>query len=175
MTTSNVRRLAGIGGALAVLASAPAIAQAAPAAGAPAAAAPQQLTRTQLSQQLDSEFKDLDSNHDGKLTKAEVQAAMTRRVAEAQTEVNQQLKTVFDKIDTNHNGSISLAEFQAQQKLSVDPTKVDARVAQLDANKDGVVSAEEYRNGTLAQFDAADTNHDGVVSAAEAQAAGQGR
>jgi Ca2+-binding EF-hand superfamily protein len=175
MTTLNLRRLAGIGGMVALCASAPVLAQAAPAAGAPAAAAPQQLTRTQLSQQLDSEFKDLDANHDGKLSKAEIQTAMSRRAAEAQTEVNSQLKTVFDKIDTNHNGSISLAEFQAQQKISIDAAKVDARVAQLDTNKDGMVSAEEYRNGTLAQFDAADTNHDGTVSQAEAQAAGQGR
>jgi Ca2+-binding EF-hand superfamily protein len=173
MTTLNIRRFAGIGGVLALCASAPAFAQAAPAASAPAA--PQQLTRAQLSQQLDAEFKDLDANHDGKLSKAEVETAMSRRAAEAQTEVNAQLKTVFDKIDTNHNGAISLAEFQAQQKLSVDPAKVDARVAQLDTNKDGVVSAEEYRNGTLTQFDAADTNHDGIVSQAEAQAAGQGR
>ena len=175
MTNSNLRRIAGFGGMLALFASAPAFAQTAPAARPPAAAAPQQLTRTQLSQQLDTEFKNLDANHDGKLTKAEVEAAMTRRAAQAQAEVNQQLKTVFEKIDTNHNGSISLAEFQAQQKISIDPAKVDARVAQLDTNHDGVVTAEEYRNATLAQFDAADTNHDGVVSAAEAQAAGQGR
>jgi Ca2+-binding EF-hand superfamily protein len=173
MTTSNLRRLAGIGGVLALCASAPVFAQAAPAAGAPAA--PQQLTRVQLTQQLDAEFKDLDANHDGKLSKAEVQTAMSRRATEAQTEMNAQLKTVFDKIDTNHNGAISLAEFEASQKVSIDSAKVDARVAQLDTNKDGVVSAEEYRNGTLTQFDAADANHDGIVSQAEAQAAGQGR
>ena len=163
MTKSSLQRLALAGSALAVFASAPAFAQAT----APAAA-PQQVSRTQLSQQLDTEFKDLDSNKDGKLTKAEVQTAMTRRAGEAQTQVNQQAKALFDKIDTNHNGSISLAEFQAQEKVSVDPAKVEARIQQLDTNKDGSVSAEEYRNGTLSQFDRVDTNHDGVVSAAEA-------
>lgn len=165
MTSLNLRRLAGIGGALAVFTAGPALAQAAQ-----SGAAPQQLTRTQLSAQLDAEFKNLDANHDGKLTKAEIQSAMTQRVAEEQTQVNQQAKAVFDKIDTNHNGQISLTEFEAQGKVSVDPAKIDARVQQLDTNHDGVVSAEEYRNGTLVQFDAADTNHDGVVSPAEAGA-----
>jgi EF-hand domain pair/EF hand len=168
MTKSSLQRLALAGSAIAVFGSAPAFAQAT----APAAAAPQQVSRAQISQQLDSEFKDLDANKDGKLTKAEVQAAMTRRAGEAQTQVNQQSKALFDKIDTNHNGSISLAEFQAQEKVSVDPAKVEARIQQLDTNKDGSVSAEEYRNGTLSQFDRVDTNHDGVVSAAEASAGG---
>ena len=98
--------------------------------------------------------------------------AMTKRASEAQAQINARAKEVFNKIDTNHNGSISLTEFQAQQKLSVDPAKVDARVTQLDTNHDGTISAEEYRNATLADFDKADTNHDGVVTAAEA---GQGR
>lgn len=162
--TTNLHRLVLAGTALTMFAGAPALAQAAQ------GQAPQPITRAQVSQQLDTEFKDLDANHDGKLSKAEVQGAMTRRAAEAQTEVNAQLKTVFDKIDTNHNGQISLAEFEAQQKISVDPAKVDARIQQLDTNKDGMVSADEYRNGTLSEFDRADTNHDGVVSPAEAGA-----
>jgi Ca2+-binding EF-hand superfamily protein len=163
MTITSLQRLALAGSALTVFAAAPSFAQAS---GAPAA--PQQISRAQLSGQLDTEFKDLDANKDGKLTKAEIQTAMTRRAGEAQTQVNQQAKALFDKIDTNHNGSISLAEFQAQEKVSIDPAKVEARVQQLDTNKDGSVSAEEYRNGTLSQFDRVDANHDGVVSAAEA-------
>jgi len=161
MTNLNLNRLILAGTAIALLGTTPAFAQATQ------QQAPQQITRAQVSQQLDTEFKDLDANKDGKLSKAEIQAAMTRRAAEAQTQVNAQAKAVFDKLDTNHNGSISLTEFQASEKISLDPAKVDARIAQLDTNKDGVVSADEYRNGTLAQFDKADTNHDGVISAAD--------
>jgi hypothetical protein len=162
MTKSNLSRLILAGSALALFGTGPAFAQAAN-----TAQAPQQVSRATVAQQLDTEFKDLDANKDGKLSKTEIQTAMTRRAAEAQTQVNAQAKAVFDKLDTNHNGSISLAEFQASEKISLDPAKVDARIAQLDTNKDGVVSAEEYRNGTLAQFDKADTNHDGVISAAD--------
>ena len=170
MTLSRLPRLAAAGTVLALVVTAPAFGQAAN-----TAAAPQTITRTALTQQLDSEFKDLDANKDGKLTKTEIQTAMTSRAAQAQTEMRQQLKTVFDKIDTNHNGQISLTEFQAQQKITADPAKVDARIQELDTNKDGSVSAEEYRNGTLTQFDKLDTNKDGTVSPAEAQAGGAGR
>ena len=57
----------------------------------------------------------------------------------------------------------------------MNPQMVDQRVQQLDTNKDGSISAEEYRNGTLVQFDKLDTNHDGIVSAAEAGAANRRR
>ena len=167
MTASKLSLSIAAGAALAVFGGAPALAQTT---AKPAPSAPQAMTRAQLSQQLDSEFKDLDANHDSKLTSAEIESAMSKRASEAQAQINAQAKQVFDKIDTNHNGSISLAEFQAQQKIAVDPAKVQARVTQLDTNKDGAVSAEEYRNGTLVEFDKADTNHDGTVSAAEAGA-----
>jgi hypothetical protein len=174
MTAFTAYRLAAAGAALGLVAMAPAFAQTTTKPAAAAPAAPQQVTRAQVAQQLDAEFKDLDANKDGKLTKTEIETAMSRRAAQAQAEARQQLKTVFDKIDTNHNGSISLAEFQAQQKITMNPQMVDQRVQQLDTNKDGSISAEEYRNGTLVQFDKLDTNHDGIVSAAEAGAAESG-
>ena len=48
-----------------------------------------------------------------------------------------------------------------------------AIVTKLDANKDGKVSADEYRAPVLGTFDRADTNKDGTLSPAERQAAGQ--
>jgi Ca2+-binding EF-hand superfamily protein len=165
MTNTNVQRLMLAGTALAMFGAAPLYAQAAG-----SAAQPQQISRAQLSQQLDSEFKDLDASKDGKLTKPEIQAAMTRRATEAQAELRQQLKADFDKLDTNHNGQLSLSEYQAQASVAPRPEVVDARIQQLDTNKDGAISAEEYRNGTLTQFDRVDANHDGIVSAAEAGA-----
>ena len=44
-------------------------------------------------------------------------------------------------------------------------------LAKFDANKNGTVSADEFRAPDLAKFNRADTNRDGVVSPAEARAA----
>ena len=44
-------------------------------------------------------------------------------------------------------------------------------MAQLDKNKDGKISTDEYRAPVLARFDRADTNKDGTISATERQAA----
>lgn len=55
---------------------------------------------------------------------------------------SQQRQQMLDAIDTNHDGRISRAEYQAW---------VDARFAKLDANGDGVVSAEEIANSPAAQ------------------------
>ena len=44
-------------------------------------------------------------------------------------------------------------------------------VGRLDANKDGKVSADEYRAPQLAAFDRIDTNKDGTLSQTERQAA----
>ena len=46
-----------------------------------------------------------------------------------------------------------------------------ALLSQLDKNKDGKVSVDEYRAPILSRFDAVDTNHDGTISPTERQAA----
>jgi hypothetical protein len=51
------------------------------------------------------------------------------------------------------------------------PPNGAAILAQLDKNKDGKVTADEYRGPVLARFDSIDTNHDGVLSDAERKAA----
>ncbi|MGZ2412332.1 Ca2+-binding EF-hand superfamily protein [Sphingomonas sp. F9_3S_D5_B_2] len=165
---NSTLRLAAFGSVLALTASGPAFAQAAK-----PATAPSQITRTQLGQQLDAEYKELDANADGKLTKAEIETAMSRRASQAQTQLRQEQKSDFDKLDADHNGQLSLAEFQAQATITPRAGLADARVQLLDTNKDGSISATEYRNGTLTQFDRVDKNKDGVVSAAEASAARQ--
>jgi hypothetical protein len=44
-------------------------------------------------------------------------------------------------------------------------------IAAMDTNKDGKISAAEYRAQPLANFDKADANHDGVLTAQELAAA----
>ena len=44
-------------------------------------------------------------------------------------------------------------------------------IAELDSNKDGKVSAAEYRNPALASFGKMDSNNDGSVTPQELRAA----
>ena len=165
MLYRTVSLLAATGAALAC-ASAQAIAQAPVA---PAAVQP--LPRTQVAQKLDAEFKALDTNGDGKLTRAEVQAAIQKRAAEAEAMLLQRQKQEFDKLDTNKDGRLTLAEYQAGTTISAKENAADVRMAQLDANKDGTITAAEFRALTLSQFDKLDKNKDGVLSPQERPAA----
>jgi hypothetical protein len=45
----------------------------------------------------------------------------------------------------------------------------------LDKNRDGKVSADEFKSPRLAAFNKADTNHDGILSVQEQQAAAAGK
>ena len=51
----------------------------------------------------------------------------------------------------------------------------DQLFTELDTNKDGKISAEEFRAPKLAQFNAVDLNHDGVVTADELRRAAAGQ
>jgi Ca2+-binding EF-hand superfamily protein len=141
----------------------------------PQAAAPQKLTRAEVSQQVDAEFKALDANGDGKITKAEIQAAIEKITAKNAAELKQQQDEEFRKLDTDKNGQLSLAEFEASVKLTPKPGLADQRLQMFDANKDGVITAAEFRGPPLAQFDQVDTNKDGVISEEEIKAAAGGR
>ena len=112
----------------------------APAARAPAAAV-QPLPRTEVTQKLDAEFKTLDTNGDGKLTKAEVQAAIQKRATAIQATLMQQQKQEFDKLDTNKDGRLTLAEYQAGTSIKPKDDAADVRMGQMDTNKDGSITA----------------------------------
>lgn len=81
-------------------------------------------THTTKSQAL---FKQLDANHDGKLTAAEMAKlpAIMR---------NKRLA----RIDTNGNGKVSKNEYLAWQKK-----RAERRFARLDSDHDGVLTADE--------------------------------
>jgi Ca2+-binding EF-hand superfamily protein len=119
---------------------------------------------------LDASFAAADTNHDGFLSKSEIDAAQAKALQQIQELRQRQLRTDFNRLDTNHDGQLSFQEFAA----AVGPIKATETGAQfigrLDKNHDGKISAEEYRAPNLKKFDAADTNHDGIVTPAEAQA-----
>ena len=136
------------------------------------AQAPQSLTRTTVSTELATSFKQADTNNNGSLSQAEIAAAETKanqaRLAQFRTRLDQE----FTKADTNRDGQLSKAEFTAAAAPPAPPVATGAELlANLDKNKNGSVSLDEFRNPQLAAFDSLDTNRDGTISDSERQAA----
>ena len=137
---------------------------------APAATAVRPVTRAQLSNQLDSSFQMFDTNGDKALSKAEIEAAQARSVAQAQANAIKRTETEFARMDSNQDGQLSLAEFKAGAPA---PRVADAdqMLQKLDTNKDGKIGQDEYRAAPLANFDRLDTDKDGSISPQEKRAA----
>ena len=160
-------RLAAAAVAAAALASAAGAQTAKPA----TATAPKTITRAELTANIDAEFRGLDTNGDGKISTAEAQAAVGKRASEAEVELRKRQEADFRKLDTDKNGQLSLAEYEAAMSIKPNAGAATERLKMFDSNKDGVISAAEFRAPVLARFDAADANKDGIVSEAEAKAA----
>ena len=142
----------------------------------PAAAqqAPQSETRAAFTQNVDASFAEVDTNKDGFVTKAEIEAAQTRQLQAMKQRADAQLSAEFQKLDTNKDNQLSLAEFSAAAGPMPSPDAATP-LAKLDTNKDGKISRDEYRAPKLADFDRADANHDGTVTVAELKAATGGK
>jgi len=97
-------------------------------------------------------FAGADTNHDGRISRAEFAAARVAR---------------FAQLDRNGDGVVSAADFPRAARLPAAKAKIDAMVASADANRDGLVSRAEMANAPTTVFDMADTNHDGYVDQAE--------
>lgn len=154
---------------LSLIAAGIAMASAANAQGAPQA--PKQISKADFTKNVDARFAAIDTNHDGQLEKSEIAAAQTKALQNAQAVEQQRLEAEFKKLDTNHDNQLSLVEFKAAAPGVRASETPDQMIAAVDANKDGKISAAEYRAGPLSNFEKADTNHDGVLTAAELQAA----
>lgn len=134
------------------------------------AAAPKSISKADFTKTIDSRFAAIDSNHDGSVSKAEIEAAQAKALQELKGRQQQEIQTEFKKLDTNKDNSLSLAEFAAAARPLPAPT-AEAPIAKLDTNKDGKISLAEYRAPRIADFDKIDANHDGTLTAQEVRAA----
>lgn len=120
------------------------------------------LPRATFNATMDGEFRKIDTNRDGHLNRAEVDAFQQAAIA-AQVQARQ--RTVFVTLDSDRNGQLSLAEFS---RVPVNPQRTNPDVLmRFDINRDGKVSLIEHRTATLANFDRLDVDKDGVVSPIE--------
>lgn len=102
-----------------------------------------------------------DSNDDGIITRAEFAAARAAR---------------FGKMDRNGDGAISRDDFG--RLIQFRPSagqRLDAMLAEADANHDGRLTREEQAKAPMPLFDRLDANKDDRVDAAEKANARQAR
>lgn len=133
-------------------------------------------TRAELVTSLSNRFKTVDTNGDGGITKAEIEAANVKAARDAQAGLTTRIEAEFNKLDSNKDKQLSLAEFRASAP-SPRPVPAETAMQRIDGNKDQKITMQEFSGSTLAAFDQIDTNKDGTISPAERQpqAAPQGR
>jgi hypothetical protein len=106
----------------------------------------------QMGGRLADMFAGADSDHDGRISRAEFVAARNAR---------------FVELDRNRDGVISAADFPRLAAFATAKAKLDALMTGEDANHDGMVTREELANAPTTLFDMVDTNHDGFVDQSE--------
>ncbi|WP_380874529.1 hypothetical protein ACFB49_48540 [Sphingomonas sp. DBB INV C78] len=97
-------------------------------------------------------FDGADSNKDGQISRAEYLAARDSR---------------FAQMDKDHNGVIERADFPRADRWPQLSDRLNAMIAEADADKDNKVTRAELAKAPAPIFDKADANHDGSVSKAE--------
>lgn len=84
-------------------------------------------------------FKALDTNHDGKLTIEEMEAAHNQHHEMKAQHQTGTFKEVFDHADTDHDGALTKDEAKSMPMIL-------ERFDEFDANKDGKVTYDEIRD-----------------------------
>jgi Ca2+-binding EF-hand superfamily protein len=155
-------------------------------------------TRAEINTRVTKTFAILDTNHDGSISKEELNAIEAQRTQKFEQRAQHfDPSKIFARLDTNHDGKVTTAEADAarsQQSTAKggQPPQAHAAAfkglfARADANKDGVITRAEFdtlgqqiktqmehaavTRGGMAQrmFERSDANKDGRVSLAEMQ------
>ena len=139
-----------------------------PKSAAPQAAAPQPLSRATFLAEMDTQFRKMDADKNGQLTRVEIEQ-FEKLAAVANAEARN--RELFVQLDADRNGQLSAAEFK---KLVTQPPPASAApmIAREDSNRDQQISLIEHRTATLANFDRIDADKDGVVTPTEMKAGG---
>jgi len=115
---------------------------------------------------MDEEFRKRDADHDGFLTRAELEQYERMLARGAALNRNHQ---IFLQLDADHNGVLSPNEFAA---LVGEPPVPDVspQMKVLDQDRDGKITIVEHRAAKLVNFDKLDTDFNGIVTDAEMKA-----
>ena len=138
-------------------------------------APPKPVSRADFISKIDASFNALDTNHDGFLSAAEVQAAQAKELQQLQAARTAKLQSEFKRLDTNHDGQLSYQEFAPIAGTVKSNETPQQALQKLDSNRDGKVSAAEFRASKLPLFEKLDLNHDGIVTVDEARKAASGQ
>jgi hypothetical protein len=130
---------------------------------------PQQADSTPRRDRTEGLLHHLDTDHDGFLSSAEIDAFVTTR---------------FDRLDRDHKGYLTLEDFEARQLRALENAtdkrraaiekslpRVEAAYKILNKAGDGHLTKDEYLAASHARFAAADTDKDGKLSLDELRAA----
>ncbi|MFC5576850.1 EF-hand domain-containing protein [Lysobacter niabensis] len=113
----------------------------------------------------DASFKSMDGNGDGMVSSAEHAQAVQQ---------------MFAGMDANHDGNVTAAEMDARHAMHGDKEKAARpaggmssadKIARMDTNGDGMLSASEHEAGAQSMFSEMDTDGDGSLSRQEVAAA----
>jgi Ca2+-binding EF-hand superfamily protein len=156
------------------------------------------LTADEVPERMKPMFDRGDTNHDGKLTKDEIEAMSSKQADPQGRPIGRgnaagmlRMDPIMNAIDTDHDGVFSVAEIAAAPTalITLDKDGDGALSAQelrprqqtpaeraqhlfdeWDTNQDGALLKEELPDRMQESFDKIDTNHDGKIDMAEATA-----
>jgi hypothetical protein len=122
--------------------------------------------REQVHAMVARHFAEIDTNHDGVVTRAEFDAALAKRRADYEVRRKARRDAEFTRLDTNRDGKLSRSEFDA-------PPPREGWGPPPGGPRMGPMRGPGRMGGPPlgpAWFDRADADHDGKVTLAEAQA-----
>ncbi|KQV85936.1 EF-hand domain-containing protein [Rhizobacter sp. Root1221] len=106
----------------------------------------------------EAEILMMDKNGDGVLTAAEHAAGA---------------RTMFTAMDTDQDGRVTAPEMDqytartTRHERDAQPMSSAEKIKLVDANGDGVLTADEHRDASARMFDTMDTDRDGTLDRAE--------